>query len=95
MQNLVIKNIEGAEIDFEVIKNEIKELRENGKRKVEEKILKDYIKSGIVQFKNDNEEWEDLEVDNKEKMNEVIELLKKLDVKEEKKEKKTKKEKKK
>ena len=84
MQNIIIKNIEGQVIDMETIKKEIKELRTSGKRKVEEKLLKDYIKNGIVQFKNENEEWEDLEGDKKEKINEVVEIFKNLEKTEEK-----------
>ncbi len=88
MNGIQIKNIEGEEISIELIKNEMKEMRDSGKRKVEEKIIKNYIKTGIVQVKDEKNEWIDLEVDNKDKLNEIIELFKNLDENKEKKPKK-------
>ncbi len=91
MESVKIFDIEGVEIDISSIINEIKTMRESGQRKVEEKILKSYIKTGIVQIKNQEGEWEELENDNKEKLDEIVKILKNISSEKIEKPKKTKK----
>jgi hypothetical protein len=91
MESVKIFSIEDVEIDVSTIINEIKENRQLGQRKVEEKVLKSYIKNGVVQFQNEQGDWEELENDNKEKLDEIVKILKNISSEKVEKPKKTKK----
>jgi hypothetical protein len=91
MESVKIFSIEDVEIDVSTIIDEIKAHRQLGQRKVEEKILKSYIKNGIVKFQNEQGDWEELENDNKDKIEEIVKILKNISSEKTEKPKKTKK----
>ena len=69
------KNIENESVDFSVLKQHFTDLKNEGKSKIEERIVKKYIDDGFVQLK-EKDKWIDIDKDNKSKIKIVVDLVK-------------------
>ena len=66
-------DINSEDIEKDVIIAKMKEYKEKGNRKIEEKIVKEHLKNGLIEyFDEETQEWKDTDISN------VLEIVKRL-----------------